>query len=278
MRKSDLIAPIMINFIKRLKSKDHLYYFGNFNTWDDALSEASKYGKAYEGDNIIDKVAASTNMVREGKALYEQDGVLYYEENYVHELLSSLYYIYIESNKLDICDLGGALGSTFFRYKSKLPKANIDWNIVEQKHYIDRGKKEVPEIDFYYTVEECMSNKPSVNTVLLLSVLPYLDDPYGMLERIFALSQIKYIVIDETVFNVNDEESAHIVLQHVPANYYEAIYPSHIFNRNDFVNFIEKANFKKIFEWKYPQGAIPIRTTFGYRNNIDRGFLFKRDC
>ena len=76
MRKSDLIAPALNNFIKRLRSKDYLYYLNNFKTWDDALNEASKYGKAYEGDNVRGATVKSlimnviaNNMVDDGRKI-----------------------------------------------------------------------------------------------------------------------------------------------------------------------------------------------------------------
>lgn len=189
--------------------------------------------------------------------------------------MAALYYIALNTEKMNICDFGGSLGSTYFRYKNILPMSKITWNIVEQKHYVEYGMKNVPEIDFHYSLEDCFEKKQDINTVLLLSVLPYLDEPYGMLDRVYRLSP-RFVVLDETVFNWDNKEEEHIVLQHVPASIYEATYPSHIFNKVKMIKYFNDAGYKKVFEWKYPGGSIPVRTKFGFKKTIDKGFLFEK--
>ena len=275
MGKSKYIPPVLVELYHRVKCNDRLYYYDSFKKWEDAVAAAAKYGAAYESNNIFDQVAKATQEVRAGRALYEQDGVLFHKSKNIYELLASLYYVALHTEKLSICDIGGALGSTYFRYRHILPLSASTWNIVEQKHYVKYGKQNVPEIDFYDSPEECFEKKPDINTVLLLSVLPYLDEPYGMLDRIFRLSP-KYIVIDETVFNRDNKEEEHIVLQHVPASIYEAVYPSHIFNKTRMITAFTRAGYRKVFEWKYPGGSIPIRTRFGFKETVDKGFLFEK--
>ena len=250
---------------------------------EEANKASEKYGKSYEAENIINSVIAATNKVRAGEALYEQDGVAFYEENNNYELLASLFCILSEHNYMNVCDIGGSLGSTYFRYRRLLPLERINWNVVEQKHYVDYGIENIPEIKFHYSVEDYFSYlKKSIKdpnggvyTVLLSSVLPYVDNPYGMLDRIMKLNP-EYIIIDETVFNIDDLENEKIVLQHVPASIYEAVYPSHIFSRNKLVNHIQNGGYEKVFDWPYRGGSIPIKTAFGFKDTIDRGFLFRK--
>ena len=278
MRPSDYIPPIVTRLFQRLKlSKDSLYYFGDFEDWKSAELLASKYGKSYAEEGILARVAKSSEIVRRGEALYEQDGVLYYEERYIYELLSALYYILLKEPKMILCDFGGALGSTYYRYREKLPIDRLKWNIVEQKHFVDYGNNNIPEFEFYYSIETCHEENPHMNTVLMLSVLAYLENPYEMLDRILMLENIKYLVIDETVFNIHVEEKEHIVLQHVPPSIYSATYPSHIFNQSKFKIYIERKGFKKVFEWVYPGGSIPIKERFGIKSTINKGFLFERN-
>lgn len=277
MSRSDYFPPVITEFYRWMKADGRLYYFGSFGSWDEANKAAEKYGKAYEADNIIGQVADAIQAVRKGEAVFEQDGVLFYEENNIYEFLASLFYILLHCDKLGICDMGGSLGSTYFRYRHLLPMDRISWNVVEQKHYVDYGKDNIPEIDFYYSIEECFDSKGDINVVLLLSVLPYLEDPYGMLDRIYV-KKPKYIIIDETVCNIDDNEEEHIVLQHVPASIYEATYPSHIFNRKKMMGYFENAGYRKVFEWDYPVSAgeaIPTRIKFGFKKNVDKGFLFE---
>ena len=209
-----------------------------------------------------------------GHALFEQDGVLFYKESYEYELLSSLLYVFVQDRKLSVCDYGGALGSTYYRYERVLPKQGMDWSIIEQTSFVDYGQKNISDIEFYYSLEECMDDH-DCNVVLLHSVLPYLEDPYGLLENIFT-KNTKYVILDETVFQISDDSEESIVLQHVPERIYEAVYPSHIFNERKMIQAFEKAGYRKVFEWVYPGGAIQTRTKLGFKENIDRGFLFQK--
>ncbi len=277
MRLTDLIPPAFGDLYRVLRSKNYLYYFDSYETWDAAEIAAKKYGDAYEKQDILKKVAEATDKVREGKAAYEQDGVCYDNELNIYEFLTALYYVLLNEDQVKLCDLGGALGSTYFRYRSKLPSERLKWNIVEQKHYVDYGKSNIPELDFYYSIEECAGVYNDLNLVMLLSVLPYLDDPYSMIDRIAAIDSVKYVLIDETVCNSIDGDEEKIVLQHVPSNIYEAVYPSHIFNRQRLIQCFENKGFETVFEWTYPGGSIPIKNRFGFEKTVNKGFLFRRN-
>ena len=281
--KSDYVPPKLMRLYNRIRCNRFLYYFGEFSSWEEACKASEKYGDSYQAENIINSVIAATNKVRTGEALYEQDGVAFYKENNNWELLASFFYMLSNHEHMNVCDLGGSLGSTYFRYRNLLPMERLNWNVIEQKHYVDYGIANIPEIKFHYSVEDCFSflkDKYKTLTgggyaILLSSVLPYLDDPYAMLDRIIK-QKPEYIIIDETVFNLDDTESEKIVLQHVPASIYEATYPSHIFSRNKLVNYINNGGYEIIFDWPYREGSIPVKTTFGFKHTINRGFLFRR--
>ncbi len=258
----------------RINIKKGLYYFDSFDNWDDAYKASLKFGEAYESENIIEKVIEATEAVRNGDAVYEQDGVLYYEDAHVYEFLAALFYVFSRKEKINICDFGGALGSTYFRYRKFFPKDRINWNIIEQKAFVDYGKRYIPEIKFHYSVQEQIHDSGKIDVVLFLSVLPYLDNPDGILTDVFE-KKPEYILVDETVFNVSEEEEEHIVLQYVPAEHYKAVYPSHIFNRGKFIRKFESNGYEKVLEWIYPVGAIPTIKRFTVKENIDRGFLFR---
>ena len=274
MKKGDLFPRCLINLYHRICCSNMLYYYNDYDSWEEASKAASSYGKAYESEVIIKRVSEATEVVRQGRAAFEQDGVLFDEYHYEYELLSCFFYILICEKSLSVCDFGGSLGSTFYRYKGVLPEQQVEWSIVEQKHFVDYGKRNIPEISFDYTLAECIGNH-HINVVLLHSVLPYISDPYELLRDITS-SGVEYIIIDETVFNVDDSGKESIVLQHVPKRIYEAVYPSHIFDKKKMLAAIEDAGYRKVFDWIYPGGAIPTRTTFGFKDNIDRGFLFQK--
>ncbi len=271
-----IIPPILLDIYKRIRVDRIIYYFGEYDNWELAEEEASKYGKGYEEDGILERVAEATRAVREGKAVYEQDSVLFYEEHYIFEFLSAIYYILAHEQNLVFCDIGGALGSTYYRYKSKLPMERICWNIVEQKQFVDYGKNAFNDVSFHYNIEDCAKLNPGLNAVLILNTLQYLDDPYSMLDRIIAIDSVKYILLDEVVFDASEEAEEKIVLQHVPESIYKAVYPLHVFNKGRLINFFTKCGFRLIFEWMWPEGSIPIKTQTSLKDTVSKGFLLIR--
>ena len=195
----------------------------------------------YSADYILDAVAKANEAVIEGNALYEQDGIAYRREHNNYELLFALLYIYSNEKRLSVCDFGGALGSTWNRYKNILPP-DTKWCVVEQPNYVDYGKKNINDIAFYYSLDEC--DKNDVNVILFSSSLQYLPNPCSALSD--AGDICKYILIDETPFQKGDR-GCEIYIQHVPSEFYglEAFYPVRVFNRNKFIESMGNWGFVK---------------------------------
>lgn len=270
------IPPVIFDIWKRMHLNDNLYYFGKFDTWEEALQESNRIvGGGYEAQTIIDRVDEATQKVRSGEALYEQDGVCYYKEDNNWELMTSLLYIKSMLGKVSVLDMGGALGSTYFRYRKLLADIEADWCVVEQRHFVDRGKERVPEIRFFYSVDEAVNagNRPS--TLLLSGVLMYLEEPYKMLRDMLDKG-FQYVIIDESAFFTQEDAKDRIMLQHVPESIYKAVYPAHIFGLNKFRKFWKECGYEIIWEWIYRGGQIQIKTRAGLKDTIDKGFLLKR--
>lgn len=269
------IPPIVFDFRGRLNIDNLLYYFGSFETWEDALKESNRLSGDYEDAEILERVEAATQKVRKGEALYEQDGVCFYEENNNWELMAALLYAETKISPISVLDMGGALGSTFFRYRNLIEDIEAKWCVVEQRHFVDRGRQSVPEINFYYSIDEAIGSENKPNILLLSSVLMYLDDPYQMFQDMLGKG-FDYVIIDETAFFTDENANRKIMLQHVPASIYEAIYPAHILGLNEFRKIIDKYGYEIVWEWVYRGGQIPIKTKRGFVDTIDKGFLVKK--
>lgn len=266
------VPPVMKDFVKYLRREKYLYYFGEFSSFVEAEQECLFGG--YTAPNIIDQVDAATQQVRNGEALYEQDGICFYEVNNNYELLAALLYVKASLGRLSVLDFGGALGSTYFRYRKLLEEIEATWCVVEQKHYIDRGREKVPEIPFYYTMDEALESPDCPNVLLLSGVLQYLDEPYRWFEDMLSKG-FAYIILDETAFNIDEKAKNQIMLQHVPANIYKAIYPVNLLGQNELNAFIGQAGYEIAWEWVYRGGQIPIKTGFGFKDTVDKGLLLK---
>ncbi len=199
-------------------------WFGNYKNWEEVKKECI----GYDSEAIFEKVKQATLKVKNGEAAFERDSVTFDKIEFDEKLLNLFKNILKENNKLSVLDFGGALGSVYFQYRQLLDKdADINWNVVEQGHFVEFGQKELQnkELYFYYTPQEVV-NKIKKDVLLLSSVLSYLEEPYKMLNSLMDLS-IKYIVIDRNLFLQNEER---LTKQIVPRSIYEASYPCRILN------------------------------------------------
>ncbi|MBC7695254.1 MAG: methyltransferase, TIGR04325 family [Burkholderiales bacterium] len=240
-------------FYKKNETDKAYGWSGNYSNW----SEVNKLCKGYDDNIIFEKVKQSSLAVKLGKALFERDSVLFYEEDYSEYFLKIINEVAKEnSNTLNVLDFGGALGSLYYQYKSKFDDiSDLKWNIVEQAHFVDFGKKELEteQLKFYPTIEECLLNN-KINIVILSSVISYFESPYQLLNNIFS-HNFNFILIDKTIFT--DYQNDILTLQTVPPTIYEASYPCWVLNKNNVTNFMSK---KYSLQSEYfPYGNISIK-------------------
>jgi putative methyltransferase (TIGR04325 family) len=221
--------------IKDLFSRKHEWFTGNYSNFDEARQRCT----GYDAPSILEKVKDALLKVQRGEAAYERDSVLFDKIEYSLPLLSALLYVASSSgNKLNILDFGGSLGSTYFQNRKFLDKLlSVSWNIVEQPHFVDCGRElfETAELQFFRTIEECMVVK-NPNAILLSGVLPYLPEPYMILEKI-TRQTFDYIIVDRTPFFEADLPDR-LTIEHVPEHIYRAEYPAWFFNWNKFNAFM----------------------------------------
>ena len=254
------------------KDRDRrLFYYGEYEQWEPAIQQAGRSGGCYAGDEIFQKVVSATETVRRGEAVYEQDGVCFYKMLVNYQLITAFLYVYAKEKRLDVIDFGGALGSTWFRYRLLWQELDAGWTVVEQQRLAAYGKANITELNFADTLDQCPDN---ANVVLFSGVLSYLENPYGILEQVMD-RKIPFIIIDEQAFHPEDKHS--IMLQNVPPSIYRAVYPAHLFSLTQFCSFATERGYG-IREWDYPFGNIPIRRdSRTWEDTVEKGFLLYRD-
>ena len=234
----DFIPPILLKTLNKIRNSNYGWK-GDYATWESAKKNAT----GYDSDEIFHRVKSSLLKVKNGEAVYERDSVIFDEIQYSWQLLAGLM-LAAAKNKgsLNVLDFGGSLGSTYYQNKKFLDQLdNVSWNIVEQKKFVDCGKKEFEneQLHFYYDIESCQ--KEQKTTVLILSsILQYIEKPYELLSEILKYD-FEIILIDRTPFTSRKKDS--IVLQVVSSNIYNASYPCWIFNKEKFINFLENSCF-----------------------------------
>jgi len=217
----DCLPPVVLRFLQRYRAqKAELYWEGDYPDWQSAVAASG----GYDHDAIFTKVRDASRAVRDGRALWERDSVLFYHEEYHWPLLFGLMTVAAQNGgRLSVLDFGGALGSTYRQHRALLDTIpQFSWNIVEQSQIVHSGQEEFTTdiLRFWSSMQECAAVSPP-DVVLFSSVLQYLEEPYAVLEQAAAF-QPKAILIDRTPFA---EKSERITVQHVPPELYPASYP-----------------------------------------------------
>lgn len=267
---SRIIKKLSNLFAVRLLGHKHdvVCYAGNYGSWHDAMQDSD----GYDTDLILHKVRDSLLKVKQGDAVYERDSVIFDEIRYSWPLLAGLLWISsCNSNRLHVLDFGGSLGSSYFQNRHFLSHlAEISWNIVEQPKFVECGKQHFEDniLRFYNSMEECLTYCPC-DTILLSGVLPYIEKPHDLLERIIDLG-FKYIIIDRIPLFMGNMPDR-LTVQNVPMHIYKARYPAWFLNRDGFLS-----HFKDCYETVATFDALAGAIFIGGEVAQDKGFLFKR--
>lgn len=241
-------------------------FSGNFATWDEAMDFCS----GYSSGNILRKTKTAALAVREGKALYERDTVLFHDEAYVWQILACLNLIAANAaGRLNVLDFGGSLGSTYFQNRKLLCRIpRLSWCIVEQPELAEFGKTTLEDdvLRFFASIDDALECRfPDV--ILFGSVLQYLSDPVEILKKVFAVN-IPWIIIDRTAFHTGSEDR--LTVQHVSPEIYNASYPAWFFSLPALKRQLDTAGYELVTEWAceddYPLDG--TQTSF-------RGMLFR---
>lgn len=273
------MPQIVVNIIKQIRYMLQGGVKGKFKNF----KEADKYLKDkglgnYSNSGIEKNVYTAVNEVRNNRAEFERDGVLFFQKNYNYPVLANLLYTIAVIEKKhkysNVLDFGGSLGSTFFQNRDKLSVFNCKWGIVEQNAFVNMGKQYIPEISFYDSVEEYALNH-RCDICLLSGVIQYFDEPYKWVKRILDLN-FQWIILDRMLFNIINLDRC--AIQYVPSEIYNAQYPIWLLDKDKLVNYILSAGYELIESWESFDRTPVKMSFFKYEIFKGEGMLFsKRD-
>jgi putative methyltransferase (TIGR04325 family) len=227
---------------------------GRYKSWEEAL----KFSRGYDDSKIFEKTTKSLECILSKKAKFERDSYLFYTEKYDETLLSILNKIKKKiRKKIKLCDFGGSLGSLYFQHRALFNYNFIDWNIIEQKHFVKyaNNKIKIKNLHFYDNLNFLIKKK--INAVLFSSSLQYLEYPYQILDKMIK-QKIPNIIIHRSPFTKNNEI---IKIQHVPKHIYDTSYPIRILNINKICN-------------KFKNAGYEINSKFKLKEEID-GYFYE---
>jgi putative methyltransferase (TIGR04325 family) len=222
-----VLAPIQKRFFR-------VRWAGDYGSWSAAQSECDGYDAA----SIAEKVTAAARAVRDGRASYERDGVVFLEPPpwwagtpILHAVVDR------RAGKLSVLDVGGSLGSTYFQLKSQVRASELRWHVVEQATFVEIGRREFQneELKFYASVSEaCSEFDPDV--ILLASVLPYLPSPLTTFAELLQIRP-EYLLVERTGFTRST--GSRLTIQYVPRSIYRASYPCWFLDRRELLSLAE---------------------------------------
>lgn len=257
----DWLPPAVIRWVRHVRHDrgEGICFEGDFATWE----EASAHCSGYDAEDILAKVLCATLKVKEGKAAFERDSVLFDEIEYAWPVLAGLMWVAARNGgKLNVLDFGGALGSSYFQNRQFLQSLpDVKWNVVEQSHYVEAGRKYIQDeqLRFYKAIEECIvENQP--NVILLSSVLQYLESPIELINQLNKVGA-SCLIVDRTPFSIHEKDN--LVMQKVPAAIYSASYPMWIFSLSKFKRHLEK-NWCLVASNLSPEGYVQTTNEFQF--------------
>jgi putative methyltransferase (TIGR04325 family) len=145
------------------------------------------------------------------------------------------------NGELHVLDFGGSLGSGYFQNRKFLSQLKaVSWNVVEQVHFIENGKRFVEDdvLKFHSSIEESVK-AISPNVILLSSVAQYLPSPQSLFNQINSI-EADILIFDRTPFTIANKNT--ICIQYVPADIYKASYPMWLLSRHKLL--------KQLSNWK----------------------------
>jgi putative methyltransferase (TIGR04325 family) len=226
--------PFLVNLYKRATRR--YGWFGNYESWQAAVNDTT----GYDSNVILLEVKNSLLKVKHGDAVFERDSVLFNRIEYSWPLLAGIMWIAAQNRgTLSVLDFGGSLGSTYFQNRAFLKDLDrVEWNIVEQDNFVKEGREnfQSEELKFFFSIEE-LQEVTACQVIILSAVLPYIEKPFELLNRIMGYN-IEYIILDRMPMIIGEEDR--ITLQRVTPEIYKASYPAWFFSEIKFLKFLNQ--------------------------------------
>lgn len=260
------IPPVILQLFRSWRGYD-VRFSGNFTTWEKALHKV----RGYDAPDILTRVVEASCLVKSGEALFDRDGVLFYEPNYPYSLIAGLLRVAaLHHGRLSVVDFGGALGSTYNQCKIFLENfPEVKWCVVEQQHFVQKGREEFSGAVLTYADsidEACAAVSP--NVIIFSGVLQYLPDPWAMLRQAIKCG-VHSIIIDRTPVIAARHDK--ISLQIVPKRISSSSYPIRLFTRESLLNVLA-AEYRLLVEFEALDGTLGT----SFHPVPFRGFILER--
>jgi len=174
-----------------LVNREHPVPMPVYESFDAALRDSN----SYEDPRLIEVVAEKTRNYKE--ALAHCDSRIVESRQSVQNMFVLSFVK--QQRPLNVVEIGGACGASYFEAKHLRPVSIDQWSIVETPLMASAGNlvNDDPALSFHTDIDAALQALTSVDIVIVQGTLQYLPDPGQLLKNLFS-SGIPYIYVTRT--------------------------------------------------------------------------------
>lgn len=190
MELKDLIPPIAYR-VKRLRPRT-AQALKQYQSFEDALQDSD----TYEDPRVVEVVSRKTVAFRD--ALLSSTSMLVKTRQTVQNMFVLSH---VEPQRpLNVLELGGACGASYFELNRLLPGRIKSWSVVETPAMAAEGRRRFSDdrLTFFEDLGAAVALMQGFDLIVAQGVLQYMGDPLKMMDDLLALG-FKYIYVTRTL-------------------------------------------------------------------------------
>jgi putative methyltransferase (TIGR04325 family) len=197
MELKDLIPPIAYG-LKRLSPRASAP-LTQYQSFESALQDSD----TYEDPRIVEVVSRKTGAFRD--AMLSSAGLVVRTRQTIQNMFA-LSYVWPQ-RPLDVLELGGACGASYFELSRLLPGRIKSWSVVETPMMAEAGRKLFSDdrLEFFEDLGAATAGMKSLDLIVAQGVLQYTSSPVKVLDDLLALG-FKYIYVTRTAVRAGVDE------------------------------------------------------------------------
>jgi len=168
----------------------------------DSFKSALNDSHTYEDKDVIDVVLKKTILYKNNLLLSQKPKKICSRQTVQN--LFVLNHVFTNNNNLNILEMGGACGATYFKldFLNPYPYLIEKWHIVETPAMADAGKRHFQNsrLLFFSEIDEAVKKLERKNLIIAQGVLQYVRDPVKTLESLLKL-EFDYVYVTRTLIS-----------------------------------------------------------------------------
>ena len=155
-----------------------------YNSYDAALGDSH----GYEDPGVVQAVTRKTDAYRGGLLGLNEKRV---DKRQTTQNMFVLSYLY-HDRPIDVLEIGGACGASYFELSHLLPGKIRNWHVVETPAMVASAKRlfENDRLAFYTNMDEAASKLDRPDLLIAQGVIQYTKDPLKTLNAIVTIQRI----------------------------------------------------------------------------------------